>query len=524
MMLTAPIQHLAGMQTAKMGSGVPFRQGQIFFGSIQKIYPNQTAVVQVGHQTLMAKLEAPLISGQGYWFQVSLKDGEVYLKVLPNSSMEGKNSSNLLKQLSLPQEKVFKQLIGYMQKEQIPLSKEEVILAADFLKEAPDTAAGLRAIQLMSSKQFPFSKAIFQSLVKAESPDKIQTLIHLLKEEIKKEPPNQTIKSLLSVINSLDEEEKNQIIQEMPQALLKYSRNQNSHIHSISEKIVNKLGLNETVLKSGSEPKETEDIDLSKGEQAAKQGGVHIKKQIEDFIRNALKETDESENIFTSDEQAFLKQLQYRLEQSTHGNRIALQLKGILGKMGLFYEAGIQNMNTGEEQVNKLLKPLLVKYLEEPVHPSNTKEIADLLLSKMNSQQLLSSEAGPILQAVFQIPFQIGDYLTDVTMQWSGKRKESGELDSNFCHILFYLELEHLKETIVDMKVQNRVVTVTILNSFQGAKDISADLTPLLKNQLEDKGYTLSAVSFKQHGETPVGKNPIWSNSNTQYAGVDMKI
>ncbi|MED1202090.1 hypothetical protein [Heyndrickxia acidicola] len=524
-MLTVPIQQLAGIQAAKMDSGVPFKQGQIFFGSIQKIFPNQTAVVQAGNHPLIAKLEAPLISGKGYWFEVSLNEGEVYLKVVPNNSLEGNDSGALLKQLSLPQEKAFKQVAAYMQKEQIPLSKEEVIKAAAFLKEAPDSALGLKTIQLMASKQFPFSKAIFQSLVKAEDSQKTQTLIQLLKGEIIKETPNKTIQSLLSVVDSLDGEEKNRIIQEMPQALLKYSSNQASQFQSISENILNKLGLNGTDTNSASEPKATVGSVILKKEPAAEPQPVDIKKQVEEKLQNVLKGEGDSKNIFSSEEQLFLKKLADQLEQSPHGSRIAMQLKGILGKMGLFYEADIQKLNNQEDHVIKSLKPLLVKYLEEPDHPSDTKEIADLLISKMNSQQLLSSDTGPILQAVFQLPFQIGNHFTDITMQWSGKRKENGELDADFCQILFYLDLEHLKETIVDMKVQNRVVSVTILNTFPRAEDLSLDLTPLLKKQLENQGYTLSAVSFRQQAETSAGKNPVWSTTtNTPYAGVDIKI
>ena len=50
--------------------------------------------------------------------------------------------------------------------------------------------------------------------------------------------------------------------------------------------------------------------------------------------------------------------------------------------------------------------------------------------------------------------------------------KEDGKIDADFARILFYLELESIEKTIIDMQVQNRVVTVTVFNADETLKSI----------------------------------------------------
>ncbi|MDP1417945.1 hypothetical protein Q8G35_05930 [Peribacillus simplex] len=46
------------------------KNGQILFGKVNKVFPNQTAEVQISHQKMIATLDIPLRTGEKYWFQV----------------------------------------------------------------------------------------------------------------------------------------------------------------------------------------------------------------------------------------------------------------------------------------------------------------------------------------------------------------------------------------------------------------------------------------------------------------------
>lgn len=68
------------------------KNGQILFGKVNKVFLNQTAEVQFGHQKMVATLDIPLRTGVKYWFQVQQPiEGSVVLKALdsPNLNVSG---------------------------------------------------------------------------------------------------------------------------------------------------------------------------------------------------------------------------------------------------------------------------------------------------------------------------------------------------------------------------------------------------------------------------------------------------
>lgn len=54
---------------------IKFNQGQIINGKVIRFLPNDMAIVQIGSQKLMAKLETSLTANQQYWFEVQSELG-----------------------------------------------------------------------------------------------------------------------------------------------------------------------------------------------------------------------------------------------------------------------------------------------------------------------------------------------------------------------------------------------------------------------------------------------------------------
>lgn len=59
--------------------------------------------------------------------------------------------------------------------------------------------------------------------------------------------------------------------------------------------------------------------------------------------------------------------------------------------------------------------------------------------------------------------------------------KDNGKIDADYARILFYLQLNSLQETVVDMQVQSRVVTVTVYNENDQLKELAEPLKTALK-------------------------------------------
>jgi hypothetical protein len=126
-----------------------------------------------------------------------------------------------------------------------------------------------------------------------------------------------------------------------------------------------------------------------------------------------------------------------------------------------------------------------------------------------------------------QVPISLWSKTADLTIQWSGRKTEDGKIDPGYCRVLFYLDLENLKETIVDMVVQNRVLSVRIINENTNLKELASPFAQMLKNQLMDMDYRLSSISFEAPRPAGGTRNMTAANKlnpQARYKGVDIRI
>lgn len=265
-------------------------------------------------------------------------------------------------------------------------------------------------------------------------------------------------------------------------------------------------------------------------------------KNLESIIRSSSLSSQDKQNVInslkenfalkslTGIERALINQIN---ESQSQMNKVDFQssidvsryLKKIISSLGLQFESNIADKNAISDQDLKTLKPLLMQTLNETLTPQ-VKENIEQLIFRITGTQLLSSEQnGPLQQILLQLPLQLGKHLTDLTIQWQGKKKKDGEIDPNYCRILFYLDLETLKETMVDVQVQNRVVNINIINTHEKVEGMITLFQPLLKDRLKELDYKLSAVKLVKN---QIGNGQEVSNiskyNQQPYTGVDYRV
>lgn len=212
---------------------------------------------------------------------------------------------------------------------------------------------------------------------------------------------------------------------------------------------------------------------------------------------------------------------------------LAGQIARIISGLGYQQERELTQLFQGKQLVNQdfangeRLKSLLLQ-LNQSELPNSTKNKVELMINRITGQQLVANEQqGPIHQIAVQIPLQLGLFQTDLTVQWEGKKTKSGEIDPEHCRILFYLELEQLKETIIDVQIQKKVISLHIFNEHPRPAFLMDMLQPLLSSKLEDFGYQLSTIKWKNRDETTAtAEKPIAQKYQqyTSYQGVDVRI
>lgn len=222
--------------------------------------------------------------------------------------------------------------------------------------------------------------------------------------------------------------------------------------------------------------------------------------------------------------QSFLAAAEAAVSDELSGSTVKQAIQSVLAKMGVHYEAGLAAKDPHIAQIQDSLKPQLVALLQEGAAGAALREAAETVVSRLNGQPLQSAESGVQQQIIMQVPLQLQGRKIDATIEWNGRMKENGKIDPDHARVLFYLDLETIQKTVVDMQVQNKVVTLTIFNEDPTLKMVGELLQDRLAEGLDTEGYQLSAVRFKpfQEDVKPSNKSSFSADNGTQ--GVDFRI
>lgn len=221
--------------------------------------------------------------------------------------------------------------------------------------------------------------------------------------------------------------------------------------------------------------------------------------------------------------QQVAQQIEMQQLQQLTGNSVHAAIKNTLQSLGLSLEAQIAQDPT-QNKLADSLKSLMHAVIQDQSSPA-TKGMAEQFIARMNGQQLLSAENGPQQQIIMQIPLQFLGKRTDATLQWTGNKNKNGKIDSNFARIMFYLQLENLHETVIDMQVQSRVVNLNIFTEENGIKELISPLKEALKVNLEKHDYQLSGVFFKKFTQQSDSvKQQVIKKTDGRDGGLDFRI
>ncbi len=605
------------------------KQGQVFHGNIKKFYPNQTAEVQVGNQKMIAKLEVPLKAGDSHYFQVTSIKPELQLKVvtgaLPQTSSPAVQIHQIMDSLQLPKTPTMQALVLHMVKEQIPLSKDQLLQAEQWIKNLPHEvklADAVQALGRMSEMKLPFTNEIFRSIISGGDKTGLNTLLDSLKQTLQSDQsippvqkaaiqqtlnqitqplskelggtivgkaletlmsPNSSVSDKSSLLSLLKEaglvprqasisnfltppsttspssktESQGTIGQQLIQLHQSTPSQVQTNIQALQTSIQqNQLLSNEVKLQLQTQLQRFENtpVNSQAWKTSVKTMTNEIVKAFASLSQTAPLQTDvqgnapkehilsllQSINGTAPNSKVFqqltslasqstqipvqqvLSQAELAVQSGVNQKTIEMAMKQVLQDLGFSYEAKLGQLGSNLTQMNETLKPQLLALLQDQSISMPMKEVADSIITRMNGLQILSGENGPQHQLLMQVPLDFLGKKMDATLQWNGRMKEDGKIDSNYARVMFYLDLNALKETVIDMQVQNRVVTVTIFNENDALQAVAEPFKEALKDGLQALDYQLSGVFMKPFEKQPIPGLDRQNQVPTK--GVDIKI
>lgn len=615
--MTSPSFSTIGAQSTQAvtaGKQMPMKEGQVVHGVIKKLYPNQTAEVQIGNQKIIAKLETPLKAGDAHFFQVSKAAPEVQLKVVTGPLTGGntlaQQATQLMQAMNLTKTNEMQAVTQFFLKEQLPISKELLIQAEQLLKQLPpgtSIKAALEGIQKMTELKLPITPSMLEAVLSGKSTSGLQSSIESFKlalqqdtniSQVAKTDMQQSLQKIeepfrMPVAGAIigkqlgilqDQQTSNsmrlpilQVLKEAgilpavaslsnPTPLLSQPSLSNSagqwmtqlveatptEKGVVMEQLRNwitaqpllTVGQKEQVLSLMKDNSEAQPIQNALVKVFAEQSGQAIFREdtngltAKDHLVTLLGKGQSMETVsqilqqvntvIKSNSNSFSSQWMMESEQAVlnqlDGKAFEHAMKEVLKSIGFSYEA---KLGTNSEEIRNIahqLKPQLVELLQNHTITASLKESAEMLLGRMNGLQILSGENGPQHQLLMQVPLEFLGKKMDATLEWNGRMKEDGKIDSDFARIMFYLKLETLDETVVDMQVQNRIVTINVFNKDAQLQQIANAFKSALKDGLSSVGYTLSGVFMKTFEEQQLASKLQSKVASKQSQGVDIRI
>lgn len=617
--------------TVQQNQPLTLKQGQVFHGTIKKLYPDQMAEIQIGSHKLFAKLETPLKAGDSHFFQVSNMNPQTELKVVSGpmspSLSQTQQIQQLLDVMNLPKSTEIQQILSHFVKQQIPISKDQLINAESWIKNLSNGITkeeALSALQKMIELKMPYTNEVFKALmmgtktsgmsaslqtfmqqlanesnIQAQTKSNLMQQLHQITKPLEQEVggvvlartlqvltnPSETNANKLQALNLMKEagvipksatvqnwlshsfgqiasqandgtkqSNAGQLIQliskinaenmfqtlnqvkswigdqqllttsqkvELQQVIARFEKLPHAgHSSELFAKQVHEQLMKAFSINAASELFATDQVGLSSKEHLASLLQTnHVNSAL--LLNVAQKGNDSSQSFV----QNMMLQVEAQVQDSINRGAMEQVIKSVLKDLGLSYEAALIQKESNTQTINQTLKPQLLSLLQDPVISQGLRESADHLMARLNGMQLLSGENGHQHQIVMQIPLQFFGKQMDATLQWNGRMKEDGKIDSNYARILFYLDMDSLNETVIDMHVQNRIVTITVFNENEHLNLLAEPLKAALKEGLREKEYQLSGVFLKPmiSKQSQSKTNPT-QQKNLQQTGVDIRI
>ncbi|MFD2612982.1 hypothetical protein [Paenibacillus gansuensis] len=137
------------------------------------------------------------------------------------------------------------------------------------------------------------------------------------------------------------------------------------------------------------------------------------------------------------------------------------------------------------------VKSLLLQLSQSADLPSGVKDSLQQAIQQITGQQLLMS---PDRNHVFShvtlfIPFKNDQGEQTAAVHIQSRKGEKGELDKDNCRLLFDLHMKALGNTLLDVQVVNKIVTLKIHNDFPAVQELMEESRSDISDALEGFGY-----------------------------------
>nr|WGD80990.1 hypothetical protein P5659_17675 [Bacillus subtilis] len=544
------LQHLFGrtavpQETSKVNEALNGEK-RLLLGKVLRLLGDQHALIQVGNQTVQGKLETQLRPQAYYWFSYEKKTAEQTgrLQVVQSFDQNPKTiqdaAGKLLNAMSVKPSNAALMMTGAMLKSKTPVTENDIKTAVRWMDTLPsqDTKKAVETVLFTLKRDLPIHSEVLNGVHAVKSPVPLHQHVSQLLQAIDQNPQqSQMMSKLKEAVTALLNSEIDVHAERLIDKLITLTDNTKAPFPAntagsrelstpagfpgkaslpIANHTAEQRSIQEEPVKTAADIpiKEARQL-LVKLTESAEKNSLQIVKEAANWIKAAASSGDskslaasavlQAAQVTDHEAEVFLKAVQQTAPHLADKADVLSFLSKVKTAIGArdevaFIKAFEQGsaVTSGEMQSIKLaLSALRASHeVAEPV-----KQEADQLFHKLNGQLFMQQDHPSYSQIVMSFPMFSKSGVQDMTVLFKGKKEADGKLDPSHCRLLFLLQLDTLKETVVDCLVQQKVMTITIETDFELQAAIDP-MVPALKQGLKEMGYSLSGVNAKKRVHT----------------------
>ncbi|OIS70355.1 hypothetical protein A4A36_10150 [Bacillus subtilis] len=543
------LQHLFGrtavpQETSNVNEALNGEK-RLLLGKVLRLLGDQHALIQVGNQTVQGKLETQLRPQAYYWFSYEKTAEQTgRLQVVQSFEQNPKTiqdaAGKLLNAISVKPSNAALMMTGAMLKSKTPVTENDIKTAVRWMDTLPsqDAKKAIETVLFALKRDLPIHSEVLSGVHAVKSPVPLHQHISQLVQAIEQNPQQSQMMSKLkeavtALLNSEIDVHAERLIDKLisltetaktPSSANTAGNRELSTPAGSPEKaslpVANRLAEQRNI--QGEPVKTASDIPIKEARQllaklteSAEKNSLQIVKEAANWIK-AAGSTGDSKSLAASahlqaaqitDQEAevFLKAVQQTAPHLADKADVLSFLSKVKTAIGArdelaFIKAFEQgSADTSDEMQSIKLALHAIRASHEVAEP--IKQEADQLFHKLNGQLFMQQDHPSYSQIVLSFPMFSKSGIQDMTVLFKGKKEADGKLDPSHCRLLFLLQLDTLKETVVDCLIQQKVMTITIETDFELQAAIDP-MVPALKQGLKEMGYSLSGVNAKKRVHT----------------------
>ncbi|QQZ60359.1 DNA ligase [Paenibacillus sonchi] len=159
-------------------------------------------------------------------------------------------------------------------------------------------------------------------------------------------------------------------------------------------------------------------------------------------------------------------------------------------------QATLASTAHGGETAADTLKGVLLQVLGSSEVPPAVKEAAGQLVQQLTGQQLLlnTDRTAPFAQVTMFLPLRGPDGQETASVHIQSRRGRKGELDAANCRLWFDLDMKQLGQTLVDVQVVDRIVSLKLHNDTPWVLELLEERKEEIEAAVEAIGYQLLSL------------------------------